>query len=154
MPLEFAPANRLSNQAIQREIEVNRVKAISLSLCVAALVTGCAASQPVPFQLIDPASAVQKGTIFPARQRIEVTIDGQRYKGFYLMANGSAYSESLGGLHARQSMTTYFSNTARAQLTSEKGQHLSCEFLFEGRRAIGACKTPAGVEYQLSAEGD
>ncbi len=153
MPLEFAP-NWLCNQAIQLEVEVrNRVKAISLSLC-AALVAGCAAPQPVPFQLIDPASAVQKGTIFPDRQRIEVTIDGQRYKGFYLMASGLAYSESVGSLRARQSMTTYFSNTARAQLASEKGQHLSCEFLFEGRRAVGACKTPAGVEYQLSAEGD
>ena len=133
----------------------NQFKAISASLCVIALVTGCAAPQPVPFQLIDSASAVQKGTIFPDRQRIEVTIDGQQYKGFYLVAAGTGFSETFGGWRTgpHHSVTTYSSNSTRAQLTSDKGQHLSCEFLFEGRQAVGECKTPAGAVYQLSADG-
>lgn len=131
------------------------LKALSASLCVVALVTGCATPQPVPFQLIGPSSAVQKGAIFPDRQSIEVTIDGQQYKGFYLVAAGAAYSESYGGWRhgPNQSVTTYSSNSARAHLSSDKGQRLNCEFLLEGMRAIGECRTPAGVTYQLSADG-
>jgi hypothetical protein len=133
----------------------NHLKALSASLCVVALVAGCATLQPVPFQLVDSTSAVQKGMIFPDRQSIEVTIDGQQYKGFYLVAAGAAYSETFGGWRRgpNQSVTTYSSNSARAHLSSDKGQRLNCEFLFEGRQAIGECKTPAGVTYQLSADG-
>lgn len=132
----------------------NHLQSVIACLCALFLIAGCATPQPVPFQLVDPASAVQKGTIFPANQRIEVTIDGQYYKGFYLLANGSAYSETYGGwrLGPRTSMTTYYSNSARAKLTSDNGKYLSCEFLIEGNRAIGQCKTPAGVAYQLSTE--
>jgi hypothetical protein len=131
----------------------NQFKTLSAALCLVVLVAGCATPQPVPFQLVDSASAVQKGKLFPDRQRMEVTIDGQQYKGFYLIAAGSAFSQSFGGWRAapRQSVTNYTSNSARAQLTSEKGQHLSCEFLFEGNRAIGECQTPAGAKYQMSA---
>ena len=133
----------------------NQLKAVSASFCIVALIAGCATPQPVPFQLIDSASAIQKGTIFPDKQRIEVTIDGQQYKGFYLVAAGTGYSEIYGGWRSapRQSVTTYSSNSVRANLSSDKGQRLSCEFLFEDRRAIGECKTPAGVVYQLSADG-
>jgi hypothetical protein len=134
----------------------NHLKVITACVCVVALAAGCATPRPVPFQLIDSASAVQKGTIFPDRQRIEVTIDGQQYKGFYLVATGTGYSESFGSWRHGpiQSVTTYSSNAVRAHLSSEKGQRLSCEFLFEERRAIGECKTPAGVTYQLSADGN
>jgi hypothetical protein len=134
----------------------SHLRTIIASICTVALIAGCAAPQPVPFQLIDSASVVQKGTIFPDRQRIEVTVDGQLYKGFYLVATSTGYSETFGGWRSgpRQSVTTYSSNTARAKLTSDKGQHLSCEFLLEGRQAIGECKTPAGVVYQLSADGN
>jgi hypothetical protein len=133
----------------------SHLKAISASLGVVALVAGCAAPQPVPFQLIDSASTVQKGSIFPDSQRIEVTINGQQYKGFYLVVSGTGFSETFGGWRnpPRHSVTTYSSNSTRAQLTSDKGQHLSCEFLFEGVRAIGECRTPAGVTYQMSADG-
>jgi hypothetical protein len=134
----------------------NRLKVISACVCAVVLVSGCAAPQPVPFQLTDSASAIQKGTIFPDKQRIEVTIDGQQYKGFYLVASGTGFSESFGNWRRgpTQSVTTYSSNAVRAHLSSEKGQRLSCEFLFEGGRAIGDCKTPAGVTYQLSADGN
>jgi hypothetical protein len=134
----------------------NQLKTIGASLCVVALVAGCAAPQPVPFQLIDSASAVQRGTIFPDRQQIEMTIDGQQYRGFYLVATGTGYSESYGGWRRgpTQSVTTYSSNSARAHLVSDKGQRLSCEFLLDGMQAIGECKTPAGVVYQLTAPGN
>jgi len=117
---------------------------------------GCATPQPVPFQLIDSESRAQKGTIFPDTQRIEATIEGQSYKGFYLIATGMAHSESFGGWRAspRETVTTYSSNSVRAQLTSDKGQRLKCDFLFEGRKAIGECRTPAGTIFQLTADGN
>lgn len=134
----------------------NQFKTFSAILCLVALVAGCATPQPVPFQLIDSASVVQKGKLFPDRQRMEVTIDGLQYKGFYMVAAGEAFSQSFGGWRSgpRQSVTNYISNSARAKLTSEKGQHLSCEFLLEGHRAIGECQTPSGAKYQMSADGE
>ncbi|MDD5056448.1 MAG: hypothetical protein PHQ60_01155 [Sideroxydans sp.] len=130
------------------------IKSISASVFILAMTTGCSAPQPVPFQLVDPASKIQKGTIFPDGQRIEAVVDGQLYKGFYIVASGVAYSQSFGGASpfSRNMVATYSSNSVRAQLTSDTGQRLSCEFLFESRRAIGECRSPAGAVYQLSAD--
>lgn len=122
---------------------------------VLALVAGCATPQPVPFHLIDSESRIQKGTIFTDSQRLEVMIEGQLYKGFYIFANGAAHSETFGGWRSypRETVTTYSSNSVRAQLATDNGQRLSCEFLFESRRAIGECRSPAGTVFQLVADG-
>ncbi len=130
------------------------LKTVGACIFSLALMVGCGTPQPVPFQLVDPASSIQKGTIFPDGQRIEAVIDGQLYKGFYIVAGQMAYSDTLGGrLSSRYTVTTSTSNSVRAQMASDKGQHLSCEFLFESRRAIGECKSPAGRIYQLNADG-
>ena len=127
-------------------------KYFSLSLSVLILAVGCATPQPVPFQLLDSSNIIQRGTIIPDGQRIEVVIDGQLYKGFYILGSQVAFSETLGGrLTPLDTVTTTTSNTARAHLASANGQQLNCEFLFEGKRAIGECKSPEGKVYQLSA---
>lgn len=133
-----------------------RLTAICSCLLVVAVSTGCAAPKPVPFQLVDSASRVQKGMLLPGKQLIEATVDGQLYKGFYIFANGEAYSETFGGWRSfpRDTQTTFTSNSARAQLVSDKGQRLSCEFLFESRRAIGECHSPSGEVFQLIADGN
>lgn len=125
-------------------------------ISVLILATGCATPQPVPFQLIDSESRIQKGTIFPDTQRIEVMVEGQLYKGFYIVATGMAHSETFGGFRSypRETITTYSSNSARAHLISDKGQRLGCDFLFEGKRAIGECRSPAGTVFQLTADGN
>ena len=129
----------------------------TLSACIASLtlVAGCGTPQPLPFQLVDSESNVQKGTIFPDVQRIEAMIDGQLYKGFYIVANQVAYSETFGGWRAspRDTVTTLSSNSVRAHLVSEKGQQVNCEFLFESRRAIGECRSLSGKIFQLTADG-
>lgn len=132
------------------------LKTICSCLFVVALATGCATPKPVPFQLVDSESRVQKGMLFPGRQLIEAMVDGQLYKGFYIFASGEAYSETFGGWRSfpRDTQTTYSSNSARAQLISDKGQRLSCEFLFESRRAIGECRSPSGTVFQLIADGN
>ncbi len=128
-------------------------KLVTLAL-VPVLVAGCATPQPVPFQLVDSESRIQTGTIFPEGQRIEATIDGQLYKGFYIAANGMAYSQSHGSLHLSTTVTHFSSNSVRAQLASDKGQRLNCEFLFESGRAVGECRSPAGAIFQLVADGN
>jgi hypothetical protein len=123
---------------------------------VALLAQGCAAPQPIPFQLVDNQSRVERGAIFPGSQRIEVAVDGHLFSGFYIVATGSAVSESFGGrsLFSRETITSFSSNSARAHLIAEDGQRLSCEFLFQGRHAIGECRSPAGAIFQLIADGN
>jgi hypothetical protein len=127
---------------------------ITLSACALAL-AGCAAPQPLPFQLIDPAAKVHRGTLFPQTGRIEVAVGGLKYGGFYIVATGIGISHPMmvGPFFAPDTVTTYTSNQARAHLTAEGGPPLSCEFLFDGPRAVGACRTPAGAVYQFVAEG-
>ncbi len=122
-------------------------------LAVALVATGCA-SHPVPFQLVDASSKVQKGTIFPDGQRIEITLDGHLFSGYYIFASGAAISQGNYGRHffPGDTITNYYSNSARAHLTSDNEKHLNCEFLFEGRRAIGQCSTPSGATFQLNAD--
>src|SRR5450631_1576071 len=97
----------------------------TLSTCIIAFVltVGCATPKPVPFQLVDSDSSIQKGTIFPDGQRMEALIDGQLYKGFYIVATQVSYSETLGGRRygPLDTVTTSSSNSVRAQLTSDKG---------------------------------
>lgn len=130
----------------------------SLGACVCMLVLagGCATPQPVPFQLVDSGSKVQRGVLFPDSRRIEVTVDGHVFNGFYIVASGAAVSHIMGGrwLFPGDAVTTFSSNSARAHLTADNGQHLSCEFLLESRRALGECRSPAGAVFQLIADGN
>lgn len=123
-------------------------------LCVVVLAAGCAASLPVPFQLVDSSSRVQSGTLYLDSQRIEVTVDGHLFSGFFIVANGSAISQTVSGrrLLPSDTITSYSSNSARAHLTSDDGQQLNCEFLYEVRRAVGECRSPSGAIFQLSAD--
>ncbi|MBV6475384.1 MAG: hypothetical protein KJZ92_16315 [Rhodocyclaceae bacterium] len=125
------------------------------ALALAAALAGCAAPQPLPFRLIDPAAKVHRGTLFPQTQRLEVAVDGLKYGGFYIVATGVAISHPMmvGPFFAPDTVTTYSSNQARAHLTAEGGPPLNCQFLFDGPRAVGECRTPEGKVYQLVAEG-
>jgi hypothetical protein len=132
----------------------SKIKTVCACIAAIVLAAGCA-SQPIPIQLIDSESGINKGTIYPDGQRIEAKIDGQFYKGFYIVAAQVAYSETFGGWRSgpRDTVTTASSNSGRAHLTSDKGQQLSCEFLFESQRAIGECRSPTGKTFQLTADG-
>jgi hypothetical protein len=134
---------------------MNILSQIMTYLLVLLVATGCAAPQPVPFQLVDTESKIQWGTLFQDGQRIEVKIDGHLFSGFYIFAGGAAISQSLFRRHylPADTITNYYSNSARAHLTSDNGQQLNCEFLFESQRAIGQCQTPAGITFHLNADG-
>lgn len=129
---------------------------LGAGICVLALAGACATPQPVPFQLVDAASRVQKGIMFTDSQRIEVTVDGQTYTGFYIIASGSAVSHVQAGrrFFPGDTLTTFSLNSARAHLTADNGQRLNCDFLLEYRRAIGECRSPSGAVFQLIADGN
>lgn len=129
-------------------------KNLIITLFVVVVAGGCAAPIPVPFQLVDSSSRVQSGTLYPDSQRIEVTVDGHLFNGFFIIASGSAISQTVSGRRFLPSdtVTSYSSNSARAHLTSDNGQQLNCEFLYERRRAVGECRSPSGAIYQLSAD--
>ena len=126
-----------------------------MSASVLVYLGGCATPQPMPFQLTDAQSKVHAGSIFPESQRLEVMVDDHLFTGFYIVATGTAVSQVITGRRfiPRDTVTTVFSNSARAHLAGDNGQQLNCEFLFEGRRILGECKTPAGGTYQLTADG-
>ena len=127
----------------------------TVACALALALAGCAAPQPFPFQLIDPAAKAHRGTLYPDTQRIEVAVDGVKYGGFYIVATGFAFSHPMmvGPYFACDTVTTYTSNAARAHLTAEGGRSLSCQFLIEGARAVGECRAPDGATYQMVAEG-
>jgi hypothetical protein len=130
------------------------LKTLMVCLVVASGIGGCVAPTPVPFQLVDSESKVQWGTLFPDSQRIEVTVDGHLFNGFYIVAGGEAVSQTTTGrrFYPGNTVTTYSSNSVRAHLTADNGQQLSCEFLFELRHAIGECRSASGAIFQLIAD--
>jgi hypothetical protein len=132
----------------------NTFMTLMICLFVAVVAAGCSAPLPVPFQLVDSESRIQQGTIFQNSQRIEVTIDGHLFSGFYIVASGAAISQTTAGrrFFPVDTVTNFSTNSARAHLSSENGQQLNCEFLFESRRAIGECRTPSGAIFQLNAD--
>ena len=128
----------------------------ALGACALALaLAGCAAPQPVPFQLVDAASKVHRGTLFPQTGHIEVAVEGSQYSGFYIIAAGYAVSQPTPFVRRfpYETITTYATNEARATLSDASGRRLNCQFLVEGLRAIGECRSPDGTAYQMVAEG-
>ncbi|MDO8346928.1 MAG: hypothetical protein Q7S85_03440 [Rugosibacter sp.] len=128
---------------------------LGASLFALSLAGGCAAPQPLPFRLVDSGTEVQNGAFFPDSQRLEARVDGELYSGFYIVATSVAYSQTLDSrrFFPRDTITTVTSNSARAHLVSTEGRQMNCEILFEARRALGECRTPAGKVYQLIADG-
>jgi Protein of unknown function (DUF938) len=143
--------NSLFMSRIRSGTKMKKSPRILIAFLLGIMVVGCAAPRPLPFQLADSGSRIHQGTIFTGSQRIEVTVDGHLYSGFYIVASGSAVSQSLPGWRfiPRDTETTFFSNEARAHLTADNGQQLNCQFLIESGHAVGECRSPAGAVFQL-----
>ena len=124
----------------------------TLAVIAAAFLGACSPLAPLPFELIDDGKVFQ-GAFFPSEERLEATIGDKKFQGFYILASGIATSQSTWPVRRLPSSTTttYSSNAARAMLTSQQGDRLTCEFLLEGRKAIGECKSTDGRIYQLVA---
>ena len=123
-------------------------------LAACAGLAACAAPAPVDFSLVGPDNDKHVGTFQPANQAVEVWIGDIRYQGFYILSTSVEtvlMPPTRFMRFPRDSTVVSRSNTARAHLVGSDGAHLNCEFLFEGNRAIGECRSPGGRVYQLVA---
>ncbi len=116
---------------------------------------GCASAPPVPFSLVDESNNRHVGTFFQDSERVTAQVAGKTFHGYYMVASGSVTTTSvwprwLGG--TGDSYATTRSNSARAYLSADDGEKLSCEFLFEPPRSLGVCKSSKGGIYQLVGE--
>ena len=123
---------------------------------MATLATLAACSQPLPlsFQLIDEQSHVSTGVMRPVDGSMEVVIGGKAFTGFYIVATATSVSTWDQPFFKRwgppqHAMTTISSNAAKAVLLGEDKTRITCDFLFQGSRAIGECKSAGGHSYQF-----
>lgn len=137
------------NRQISRRNPLTSAGALA-SLAAAVAICACAPLAPMPFALIDKAQ-VYHGTLSESDQRIEVTIAGKRFQGFYLLASGTGYVDSGWWRrgHGLDKRTSFVSNSARATMAAADGERLSCEFIAEAGSAIGECRSTLGQVYQL-----
>lgn len=128
------------------------------SLAACAFFAGCAAAPPVPFQIIDDKAVAYTGTYQTSNQQMDIRIAGQSFHGFYIVASGTnvsiTQSASARRFRSYETVTNVSSNSARALLTASGGERITCNFLFEDRRAVGDCKSSTGRHYQFIATGD
>ena len=125
-------------------------RATLLGLIGASALWGCAPLPPLPFSLIDRGQVYQ-GTMLQSDRRIDVDIGAKHFRGYYLLAQGTAYFSGIGWrrTYGYDNRTNFISNTARASLSSADGEWLNCEFIVDDGQAIGECKSTNGQSYQL-----
>lgn len=118
------------------------------------IISACA-SVPVPFQLVGPDGQIHGGVFRSEGSVIEATIAGKQFRGLYVEAAASMTSRSAFPRRGfwGDTYSTLVSNSVRAHLASEDGEHLNCAFFHEGARAVGECQSTSGAIYQLVASG-
>lgn len=126
------------------------------ALAGVAALAGCATVvAPVNFELVDERATIHKGSLDPVKQGMSVAIGERTYSGFYVVATDNVTTTAIPTFSRRwfpsETRSSVTSNIARAHLRSADGSHLSCEFMYEGERAVGSCRTQAGVNYQFVA---
>jgi hypothetical protein len=132
------------------------------------LLAGCATTpQPLPFDLLDKGNVVHRGLFKPADGSMEVRINNKVYTGFYVTSTSTARSTNMGfgvgyggfgrygygmyGAYPSETWTTVSNNSGKAHLQNAEGDRLNCDFMFEGRRLLGECRSPQGAVYQMVA---
>jgi hypothetical protein len=142
---------------------------VPFAVIAAVLLAGCATTpQPLPFDLVGKGSTVHRGLFKPADGSIDVRINNKVYTGFYVTSVSTARSTNMGfgvgyggygrygygmyGAYPSETWTTVSNNTGKAYLQSADGDKLNCDFMYEGRRLLGECRSPdTGAVYQMVA---
>lgn len=134
---------------------------------------GCASTPrpPMGFELIDQQARVHTGSLNTQTRGMTVGIGQRVYNGFYVLESESVTTMSYpptvfvgryghpgfsgfpygGVMMPMPARAVALSNKAKAHLRSAEGDHLACEFLFDGPRATGTCTGATGVSYQFVA---
>lgn len=134
---------------------------------LALLLAACATPPPPrPFSLIDKSNVVHRGVFKPADGSMEVRINNKVYTGFYVTSTSTAHSTEVGfgafggfgrrgygafGAFPSETYTVVSNNSGKAYLQSADGDRLNCDFMFEGPRLLGECRSPQGTVYQMVA---
>lgn len=139
-----------------------------MALLALLFLGACATTpQPLPFDLVGKGTTAHRGLFKPADGSIEARINGKVYTGFYVTSVSTARSTSVGvgmgygrygyrgygyGAFPSETWTTISNNSGKAYLQSADGDKLNCDFIFEGRRLLGECRSPDnGAVYQMVA---
>ncbi|MES2208252.1 MAG: hypothetical protein V4525_15825 [Pseudomonadota bacterium] len=121
------------------------------------VLAGCASLPPVLFQLIDDHSNTYAGFYDSNDRHISVAINKKQFNGFYIVSRGTTAGTALVGygrrIHAVDTFSEVTSNSAKAYMSAVDGEKITCDFLFEGRQAVGECKSSFGKQYQFVADG-
>ncbi len=146
-----------------------RIDHLLAPLTAALLLSACATTppQPLPFDLVDKSNIAHRGLFKQADSSIEVRIADKVYTGFYVISSSTARSTDFGfgvgfggygrygyggyGAYPTERWTVISNNNGRAHMQNADGDRLNCEFLFEGRRLVGECRSPQGAVYQMVA---
>jgi len=124
-----------------------RLLAIALTL----ILTACGGSA----MLIDQGGKQYSGKFDAISKTLEVTIDGKLYSGFYIVNSGYAFSSSQTfGVKPTYgtSQVMVGGTSGNAIIRSVDGDAITCDFNYQGLRAIGVCLRPStGTTYQLMA---
>ena len=130
---------------------------LTVALTTMFVVAGCAVTSgtPLRFELIDDQARVHVGTYDTASRNMQIAVGDLLYGGFYVVDSSSVTTHTFPGFYRRtlplETRGEVTSNHARAHLRSAAGDHISCEFTFDGERAVGACRNPAGKLFQFVA---
>ncbi len=129
----------------------------ALASLMSTLFLSSCAMTPVPFALYGQDHTDGTGTLDPRHGSIQATLDGRDYHGFYIVGHGTAVTSTppdpfFGFPPMMDSMVDISTNSARATMSSDDGSRISCQFLFQGHRALGDCQTTSGKHYQMVAE--
>ena len=143
---------------------------LAIPLAAAALLSACATTpQPLPFDLVGKGNTVHRGLFKPADSSVEVRINNKVYTGFYVTSVSTARSSTIGfgvgygsygryggygmaGAYPSETWTTVSNNTGKVYLQSADGDKLNCDFMYQGRRLLGECRSPDnGTVYQMVA---
>jgi hypothetical protein len=151
------------------ERTMSRTALLTVPLAAVVLLAGCATTpQPLPFDLVGKGATVHRGLFRPADGSVDVRVNNKVYTGFYVTSVSTARSSSVGfgvgyggygrygygmyGAYPQETWTTISNNSGKAFLQSADGDKLNCDFMYEGRRLLGECRSPdTGAVYQMVA---
>lgn len=162
-----APYAKLKTDQLWPESTMFPTVRLLPTVAVALTLAACATTpQPLPFDLVGKGSTVHRGLFRPADGSVDVRINNKVYTGFYVTSVSTARSTNVGfgvgyggygrygmyGAYPSETWTTISNNSGKAYLQSADGDKLNCDFMYEGRRLLGECRSPdTGAVYQMVA---
>ena len=105
--------------------------------------------------LIDQGGKQYTGKFDAISKTLDVDVEGKLYSGFYITNSGYAFgtSQTFGARPMYGNSQMMVGGTSgNAMIRSVDGDSITCDFNYQGMRAIGVCVRPStGATYQFMA---